>query len=77
MILTWSGWNYFHEAWVGRWTTDTVWALPLWIPLLPLPVGMGLLCLQYTAEILKIVSNGGQGPTLELRGSGNSEGTRG
>jgi TRAP-type C4-dicarboxylate transport system permease small subunit len=54
-ILTWSGWQYFHEAWSGGWTTDTVWALPLWIPLLPLPVGMGLLILQYVAEIMKIL----------------------
>ena len=54
-ILTWSGWQFLHEAWAGGWTTDTVWALPLWIPLLPLPVGMGLLILQYTAEIMKVL----------------------
>jgi TRAP-type C4-dicarboxylate transport system permease small subunit len=53
-ILAWSGWFYFHEAWAGGWTTQTVWALPLWIPLLPLPVGFGLLCLQYVAEIAKL-----------------------
>lgn len=53
-LLAWSGWEYFHEAWSNRWTTETVWALPLWIPLLPLPVGMGLLSLQYVAEILTL-----------------------
>lgn len=53
-VLTYSGWIYFHEAWAGNWTTDTVWALPLWIPLLPLPVGMGALCLQYVAELMKL-----------------------
>jgi TRAP-type C4-dicarboxylate transport system permease small subunit len=67
-VLTWSGWNYFHEAWSGRWTTDTVWALPLWIPLLPLPVGMGLLCLQYVAEVLKVLSGEGEGPALGAHG---------
>ena len=60
-ILTWSGWQHFHEAWAGGWTTDTVWALPLWIPLLPLPVGMGLLILQYIAEIMKILHGEGDG----------------
>lgn len=55
VILTWSGWLYFHEAWAGNWTTDTVWALPLWIPLLPLPIGMGLLILQYFAEMMKLI----------------------
>lgn len=54
-ILTWSGWLYLHEAWVGSWTTDTVWKLPLWIPLFPLPLGMGLLILQYLAEIMKLI----------------------
>ena len=50
-LLAWSGWHYFAEAWSGRWTTDTVWALPLWIPLAPLPVGIGLLALQFAADI--------------------------
>ena len=52
-LLAWSGWEHFHEAWSGGWTTDTVWALPLWIPLLPLPLGIGILCLQYIAELIK------------------------
>lgn len=53
-VLAYSGWIYFHEAWANNWTTDTVWALPLWIPLLPLPVGIGALCLQYVAELIKL-----------------------
>ena len=53
-LLAWSSWLYFHEAWASGWTTQTVWALPLWIPLLPLPVGFGLLCLQYLAEMAKL-----------------------
>lgn len=53
-LLAWSGWVYFEEAWSYGWTTDTVWALPLWIPLLPLPLGVGLMTLQYIAELAKI-----------------------
>lgn len=53
-VLAYSGWIYFHEAWEGDWKTDTVWALPLWIPLLPLPLGIGMLCLQYVAELIKL-----------------------
>ena len=53
-VLTWSGWHYFYEALENRWTTETVWALPLWIPLLPLPLGLGLLCLQYIAELVQL-----------------------
>jgi TRAP-type C4-dicarboxylate transport system permease small subunit len=55
-VLAWSGWHYFHEAWAGGWKTETVWALPLWIPLLPLPLGIGLLSLQYIAEIAQIAA---------------------
>ncbi|MBU1210011.1 MAG: TRAP transporter small permease [Alphaproteobacteria bacterium] len=54
IVLAYSGWIYFHEAWEGGWTTDTVWALPLWIPLLPLPLGIGMLCVQYVAELIKL-----------------------
>jgi TRAP-type C4-dicarboxylate transport system permease small subunit len=55
VALGWSGWLYFHEALAGGWKTGTVWDLPLWIPLLPFPVGIGLLCLQYVAELMKLV----------------------
>ena len=53
-LLAYSSWIYFHEAWDGGWRTPTVWRLPLWIPLLPLPLGIGLLCLQYVAELWKL-----------------------
>jgi len=53
-LLGYSAWSYFHEALSGGWTTETVWALPLWIPLLPFPVGMGLLLLQYLAELARL-----------------------
>ncbi len=53
-LLAWAGWIHFHEAWAENWTTDTVWALPLWIPLLPMPLGFGLLCLQFVADFLRL-----------------------
>lgn len=56
LTVAWFGLGYFHEALSGGWRTETVWALPLWIPLLPLPVGMGLLALQYVADILCLVT---------------------
>ena len=53
-LLAWSGWVYFEEAFVNNWKTETVWAIPLWIPLLPLPLGIGILCLQYIAELMRM-----------------------
>ena len=51
-ILTFSGAELWLDAWQGGWTTDSIWALPLWIAYAPIPVGIGLLCLQYVADIL-------------------------
>lgn len=56
VVIAWYGWLHFREAFAGGWRTETVWALPLWIPLLPLPLGMGLLSLQYVADIVCLVS---------------------
>lgn len=55
-VLAWTGWHYFYEAVAGGWRTDTVWSLPLWIPIVPLPVGMTLLVLQYVADILCLLT---------------------
>jgi TRAP-type C4-dicarboxylate transport system permease small subunit len=54
--VTWAGWHHWYEAWAGGWRTETVWALPLWIPLLALPVGMGLVALQYVADLLCLLT---------------------
>jgi TRAP-type C4-dicarboxylate transport system permease small subunit len=56
LVLGWAGWQYFHEAWVEKWTTPTVWAPPLWIVLLPFPIGIGLLSLQYVADIACLIT---------------------
>jgi TRAP-type C4-dicarboxylate transport system permease small subunit len=58
LLLAWSGFIYFYEAATRGWRTATVWQLPLWIPLFPLPLGIGLLALQYVAEILKLKEGG-------------------
>ncbi|CAN7683926.1 TRAP transporter small permease subunit [Neorhizobium sp. LjRoot104] len=51
-----AGWVQFHDAWVGNWKHSSVWAPPLWVPLLALPLGFGLLCLQYVAKILALLT---------------------
>jgi TRAP-type C4-dicarboxylate transport system permease small subunit len=52
--MLYASWFYLHEAWVENWKTESVWAIPLWIPILPLVIGFGLLCLQYVAESIKL-----------------------
>lgn len=56
ITVAWYSAEFFYQAWDNGWVTETVWALPLWIPILPLPVGMGLLALQYLADILCLIT---------------------
>jgi TRAP-type C4-dicarboxylate transport system permease small subunit len=48
--------QYWYEAYSGNWRSDTVWRARMWIPLLSMPVGIGLLVLQYVAEIAALVT---------------------
>ncbi|WP_198946591.1 TRAP transporter small permease [Kiloniella majae] len=56
ILLAWKGYELFAEALEGGWVTDTIWELPLWIPYLSLPLGIGLLSLQYVADIMALMS---------------------
>ena len=47
---------YWYEAWSKNWHSDTVWRTRLWIPYLAMPVGLGLLVLQYFAELICLVT---------------------
>ena len=47
---------YWYEAYSERWLSNTVWRARLWIPYLSMPVGLGLLILQYLADLLCLVT---------------------
>ncbi len=53
-VLLFYGYEYWHFAYKRRWTSDTVTAVPLWIPYLSLPVGFGLLLLQLLADLVAL-----------------------
>jgi TRAP-type C4-dicarboxylate transport system permease small subunit len=48
--------NLWYEAWTQRWVSDTMWRARLWIPYASMPIGLGILSLQYVAEIYKLIS---------------------
>lgn len=60
-IMLWAVWIQFHEAWAGNWKHASMWAPPLWIPLSALPLSFAMLCLQYVAQILLLLT--GSAPT--------------
>ena len=48
--------NYWHRGWSEDWHSNTVWRARLWIPYLSMPVGLGLLVLQYVVELNCLVT---------------------
>lgn len=54
-VLTFTSWEYFLEAYTNNWLTETVWAPPLWIPLLSLVIGMTFLCIQIILNICSLI----------------------
>ena len=48
--------QYWYQAFVETWRSNTVWRARLWIPYLSMPVGLSLLVLQYVADLLCLVT---------------------
>lgn len=46
---------WWYETWNSGQTTSSIWAARVWIPYLAVPVGLGLLCLQYLAEMWLVI----------------------
>jgi TRAP-type C4-dicarboxylate transport system permease small subunit len=46
----------WYEAWTKNWHSDTVWRAPLWVPYFSMPIGLGLLVLQYAAELVGLLT---------------------
>lgn len=51
-VLFLSGLELWYDAWSGEWLSETVWAVPLFIPYAALPLGFGLMILQYVADLI-------------------------
>ncbi len=44
------------EAYEGGWLSETIWAVALWKPYTALPIGFGLLFLQFFADFLSLIT---------------------
>jgi TRAP-type C4-dicarboxylate transport system permease small subunit len=47
---------YWYESYSELWRSQTVWRARLWIPYLSMPVGLGLLMLQYVVEMICVAT---------------------
>lgn len=48
--------HFWYESYVNRWVSDTMWRARLWIPYAAMPVGLGILTLQYVADLLNLLT---------------------
>jgi TRAP-type C4-dicarboxylate transport system permease small subunit len=56
IIMTVLTWLYWREAWSQSWLSNTMWRVRLWIPYASMPVGLGILTLQYVVELFCLVT---------------------
>jgi TRAP-type C4-dicarboxylate transport system permease small subunit len=61
----------WYEAWTKDWHSDTVWRAPLWVPYFSMPVGLGLLVLQYAIELICLVT--GRAPPFGIKDDEGAE----
>ena len=55
-VMVFYGFETFHLAWSRNWKSETVWAFPLWIPYMMVPLGFALFCLQLCADLWMTVT---------------------
>lgn len=55
-VVGFAGFEIWLEALTNGWRNETVWAPPLWIPYMAIPLGLGLVCLQYLADVLSLLT---------------------
>jgi TRAP-type C4-dicarboxylate transport system permease small subunit len=65
-VMTYLTFQFWFEAWDNNWASDTMWRARLWIPYASMPIGLGLLTLQYIASIYNLVT--GREPPFGMKG---------
>jgi len=55
-VMTVTTFLFWKEAWDNKWVSDTMWRARLWIPYASMPIGLGLLTLQYIVDIVRLVT---------------------
>jgi TRAP-type C4-dicarboxylate transport system permease small subunit len=56
VTLWWLCTQFFWQSWVENWRSNSVWRARLWIPYSAMPIGLGILVLQYIADLLCLLT---------------------
>ena len=65
VVMTVLTFNFWREAWENKWVSDTMWRARLWIPYVSMPIGLGILSLQYVAGLFNLLT--GREPPFGLK----------
>jgi TRAP-type C4-dicarboxylate transport system permease small subunit len=71
VTLWWLCTQFFWQSWTEGWHSNTVWRARLWVPYLAMPIGLGILVLQYIADVLCVVT--GRAPPFGIRPDEDAE----
>lgn len=56
LVMTALTFQFWREAWENNWVSDSMWRARLWIPYGSMPIGLGVLTLQYIVDLLELVT---------------------
>lgn len=56
LLVTWYSFELWYESWRKEWLSETVWRVRMWIPNAAMPIGFGIMSLQYVADILALAT---------------------
>jgi len=65
VVMTVLTFNFWLEAWTERWVSDTMWRARMWIPYSAMPIGLGLISLQFVADLICLLT--GREPPFGLK----------
>jgi TRAP-type C4-dicarboxylate transport system permease small subunit len=63
--------EFWYQSWTNTWRSNTVWRARLWLPYLAMPVGLGLLVLQYVADVMCLLT--GRAPPFGIQPKADAE----
>ena len=58
VLLAYAAWFFLQEAWEFSWRSESVWSVPLWMPVAPVAAGTIWLAVQYVAELIRLFLDG-------------------
>jgi TRAP-type C4-dicarboxylate transport system permease small subunit len=56
LLMTVLTFKFWHEAWTKNWVSESMWRARLWIPYSAMPIGLGILSVQYVVDLISLVT---------------------